>query len=181
MTKNQLKIEASSLDLELTGDADYVADAYGAMRSVIVERFQQTLREEEANTRRPTSEKAKEDRESRPKGRKTEPTITRLDPDSTNPLFKIDDLRKRADNGELLIETQLQFVVCTSLYRRVAALSRDDFSNSIFGKVIEPEALSKVYIGEGAATCLRDHIEFGKTLWRELTNEGQAMIHGDSS
>lgn len=172
MSNNRLKIEASSLDLELTGDADYVAKAYGAMRSVIVERFQQTIRDDE-----PSPDPPKE----APPARQTHRAISRFNPDSTNPLFNIDTLKKRVDRGEHIMETQLQFVVCTALYRRVAALSRDDFRDSIFGDIVDPEALTKVYIGEEAASCLRDHIEFGQTLWRELTHEGQAVIHGDSS
>ncbi len=175
MSNNRLKIEASALNLELTGDADYVAEAYGAMRSVIVERFQQTLREEQQQS------SPQPDEQNPPASRKTQRALSNHNPDSTNPLFNIDALKRRVDRGEHLIETQLQFVVCTSLYRRVAALSRDDFRESIFGPIIEPDALTKVYIGEEAASCLRDHIEFGKTLWRELTREGQAVIHGGSS
>ena len=48
MAKNRLQIKAGTLDLELNGDADYIRDAYSAMRSVVLARFQEAL-EADAN------------------------------------------------------------------------------------------------------------------------------------
>lgn len=168
MSNSRLKIEAESLDLELSGDADYVIDAYMAMRSVILERFEQSIR---------GSETSPANAPSNPPDASSGDGVD----DTTNPLFRIDELRRKVETGSPLLATQMQLVVCTDLYYRVAALSRSDFRESILGDIIDPESVNKVYVDEDAATTMRDRIEFGKTLWRKLTDQGQAIVHGDSS
>ena len=71
-------------------------------------------------------------------------------------------------------------IVCTSLYRRVAALSRRDFQRSLFGNTIDADALATVYLNEGAADRLANQMAFGNTLWRELTKAGKAIVQGES-
>ncbi len=164
MSDSQLKIKAESMDLELSGDPDYVEDAYEAMRSVVMERFYQTLVKREsavADVRSNADEK--------------------MDPKGTDPHFQIDGLLQQVAAGRELIKARLQLVVCTDMYHRVAALSRNDFRKSIFGELFDPEILSKIYLSEEAGAQLKDQIEFGHTLWRELTKAGKAVVHGDSS
>lgn len=164
MSQNNLKIEAQSLDLELTGEADYVIRAYEAIRPVLLERFEDTLIEEEHRSPGTSRSKSKKPSESR---------------GNTAPLHQVDGVTQHVAAGRELTRFHLQFVVCTELYYRVAALTRDEFRNSIFGEVLEPKAISKLYVAEDAAESMRDQIEFGKTLWRELTKAGKAAIHGD--
>lgn len=165
MSDNTLKIEADSLDLELSGDADYVIKAYEGIRRVAMEQFEQTLAAREKTSSSDTSQ--------------PEPQKNKAPSKGTNPHFPIDGLRQQVAAGRELVELHLQFVVCTEMYRRVAALSRDDFRDSIFGAIIDPESLSKLYLTEDAAILLEDQIEFDKTLWRELTKAGHEVVHGD--
>lgn len=167
MSESKLKIEAESLDLELSGDSDYVIDAYEAIRTVVMERFRQTLTKQEDGPHTAQSPPDSDGANMEDKG--------------TDPHFRIDGLVQQVAAGRELIETRLQLVVCTEMYHRIAALSRDDFRKSIFAGLIDPEALAKVYLNEDAALQLKDQLEFGNTLWRELTTAGKAVVHGDSS
>lgn len=175
MSENRLNIKAHSLELELTGEADYVVEAYEAIRGVVIRRFEETIDEIEAE-----DERAREKRKSAKKGQNIRHDDS-ISANTTNPLFRIDSLKQHVAAGRELTTYHLQFVVCTELYNRIAALPRDEFDDSIFGKSIKAEAITKVYLDESAAGGLRDRIEFGKTLWRELTTAGKAAIHGDSS
>ncbi len=174
MSQNKLKIEAESLDLELSGDADYVVRAYEAIREVLIERFEATLAKGEAS------------RSGSGKSGPVRAGMMEPCPDTTSPLHRVESASKNplvqhVKAGRELTRFHLQFVVCTELYYRVAALTRNEFEESIFGDVINSEHISKLYVDESAAECLRDRIEFGSTLWRELTKAGKLAIHGDSS
>jgi hypothetical protein len=154
VSQNRLKIKADSLDLELTGDAEYVREAYEAIRAVVVQRFEQTLRaSDQAVPMRPRDK------------RKT-----------TQPLYRIDGVSRHMKG-----DTHLRLVVCNDLYHKVALLTRKDFSRSVFGSILDPEGLESVFIDEGDVEELAGEIEVGKTLWRELTATGKKMVHGNSS
>ncbi len=161
MTQSRLKIQAESLDLELTGDSDYVRDAYGAIQSVIIQRFRETLRKQDGPT--DTDEQPK-------KGRRI-----------TKPLYQIDEVQKHMTGSRQLADQHIRLVVCNDYYHKVAVLSRDEFDKSIFGNCIDVEAIENVYINDEDTTALQGNIDIGKTLWRELTSRGRAAVEGDSS
>ena len=173
MSQNQLKIEADSLNLELGGDEEYISEAYDALRSVVMDRIEAILVRAEG-----LDELGVVGDQEKPQKVKRE---SKFKADRTNPLFRLDAVSQQIAAGKELAKIQLQFVVCTELYYRIAALTREGFRASIFGKAVDPEAINGVYIDEKAADRLRDRIEFGKTLWRELTPEGRAIVHGDKS
>lgn len=152
MGQNRLKIQAESLDLELTGDADYVRDAYQAIRSVVMQRFERTLR---AQGEEKVPERA-----------------------STQPLYRIEEVRENLAANQQLSGHPIRLVVCNQLYHKVAVLSREDMEKSILGKHINSMAIEHIYINEEDAPALTGHIEIGKTLWRELTPHGRTIIHG---
>ncbi len=165
MSDNRLKIEAGSLDLELTGDADYIIEAYEAIRTVAMQCFEETLHTQREDDSLDQTEEWK------PAPKKK----------GTDPHFSVDGLRQQVAAGRELVKVRLKFVVCTEMYERVAALSRDDFRESIFGTVVNPDALARVYLSEPAAENLEDQLEFDETLWRKLTAAGKAAIRGESS
>ena len=153
MSENRLKIEAGSMDLELSGDADYVIEAYEAIRKVAMERFEQTLREAPQHNEEPPTENH-----------------------HTNPHFPVSAVQQQVAAGQELVQIRLKLVVCTDMYRRIAALPREDFANSLFGHLFDARALAKIYISEEVANQLQDRLEFEKTLWRELTEAGKAAL-----
>ncbi len=182
MAKNRLQIKAGTLDLELNGDADYIRDAYSAMRSVVLARFQEALEADAngASTPPRRSEPPALPDDVPPPQNKPKPTVFRPDSNTTNPLFRLDAVKQQVEAGKELVQVQLQMIVCTSLYRRVAALSRRDFQRSLFGNTIDADALATVYLNEGAADRLANQMAFGNTLWRELTKAGKAIVQGES-
>ena len=165
MSDNRLKIEADALELELSGDADYVIRAYEAIRPVAMEQFEQTLARREQDDKRTTDV--------------WEPEQT-LGKERTDPQFGPDADAQHIKASKQLMASGIQLVVCTAMYRRFAVLERKDFRSSIFGDTIDPTPVNKVYLGEEVASRLREEMEFGRTLWRELTKAGQAVVHGDS-
>lgn len=180
MANNRLQIKAGPLDLELHGEPDYIREAYDAMRDVILDRFQEALADNEPRHRAPSTIPPALPDDVPPPQNKPKPVPYRPDnSNTTNPLFRLDAIEQQVRAGEQLVQVQLQLVVCTSLYRRVAAVSRRDFSDSIFGDFIDPRELSTVYLDEGAADRLANRMAFGNTLWRELTSAGKAVVHGE--
>ncbi|TXD38044.1 hypothetical protein FRC98_03865 [Lujinxingia vulgaris] len=158
MTQNRLKIKAHSLDLELTGEAAYVEDAYQAIRSVVLQRFAQTLESDEAGT----AEKEKKR-------------------SNTQPLYRADGVKERIAPSREMAENHLHLVVCSELYHKVSVLARPELANTIFGKVLSADRIDHVYIDEADLGSLERHFEVGKTLWRELTASGRAVVHGEGS
>lgn len=156
---NRLKIQAESLDLELTGDSDYVRDAYEAIRTVVMQRFEKTLRKEEVD------EDDDDERARCP----------------TQPLYRLDGVQQHMAASRELADHHIRMVVCNELYHKVAVLTRKDLTESLFGKVIDSKAVEHIYVNEGDVPALTEHIGIGKTLWRELTAHGRAIVHGDSS
>ncbi|RDV38393.1 hypothetical protein DV096_06125 [Bradymonadaceae bacterium TMQ3] len=154
MTQNRLKIKAHSLDLELTGEAAYVEDAYQAIRSVVVQRFAQTLESDQAGP----SEKKRS---------------------TTQPLYRADGVKERIAPSREMADNHLHLVVCSELYHKVSVLARPDLAKTIFGKVLSADRIDHVYIDEGDLQRLERHFEVGKTLWRELTASGRAVVHGE--
>jgi|SRR5690554_3933715 len=156
MTQNRLKIKAHSLDLELTGEAAYVEDAYQAIRSVVLQRFAQTL---ESDVESPAPKKRS----------------------NTQPLYRVDGVKERITPTREMADNHLHLVVCSELYHKVSVLSRPDLARTIFGKAVSADRIDHVFINEADLGALADHFEVGKTLWRELTASGRAVVHGEGS
>lgn len=171
MANSRLKIEAESLGLELTGESDYVVDAYDALRPVLMNYLERHISPGPAST-----ESAAE--------QSVEDPVADDSQRNTDPMFRqqsLPDGGGREKKERVLPATQLEFVVCTELYFRVSALPRKQFGKSFLGQVLEPEALSAVYVDRETGDELRKEITVGKTLWRELTEKGRSAVHGDSS
>ena len=160
MSQNRLKIQAQNLDLELTGDTEYVADAYEAIREVIVARFEQTLR------------RGGEPGQS-PRGEGAGGPARRI----TRPLYRIDGVSQQISPGP----TRLRLVVCNDLYHKVTVLSREDLEASVFGQVLDTSRLESIFVNEADVPLFEKELPVGKTLWRELTESGRKMVKGNTS
>ena len=160
MTQNKLKIQAESLDLELCGDADYVRDAYTAIRSVVIERFKSAL--------------IKGDQ---PAGDPSLPRQRRI----TKPLYKVPEVEKHFASSRAIADQHLRLVVCGDLYHKVSVIARQDFRESIFDAALDIDLLKHLYINEDDAPTLQLHLPIGRTLWRELTPAGRDIVQGNSS
>lgn len=165
MSQNRLKIQAQNLDLELTGDAAYVGEAYEAIRDVIVTRFEQTLRQAQRGEGEGSAQEG---------GKGTSGGGRRR---ITRPLYRIDGVSKQISPGP----TRLRLVVCNDLYHKVAVLRREELEASVFGEVLDSTKLESVFINEAEVPVLERELPVGKTLWRELTATGRRMVKGDSS
>ena len=168
MADNTLKIDGESFELSLEGDAEYIEASYEALRPVLTAQFKERFKETDESSSSSNRRKSTQRRRSNV-------------PETTDPLFRLDAVEQQVAAGKELAEIRLQLVVCTDMYRRVAALGRDDFRSSIFGQVFEADALNAVIVNQDSADSLKQHIEFGETLWRELTEAGKKAVHGDSS
>lgn len=166
MGQNTLKIKANSMDLELSGDADYVRDAYEAIREVVQLRFQQTLKE---------GHRQEEALQTRERQRRI-----------TKPLFKSEGISRPVEispprASRKLAEEHIRLAVCGDLYHKISVLSRQDFRESIFDRSLSIDKIDHIFIDEDDADLLSEQFEVGRTLWRELTAAGRAMVQGNST
>lgn len=161
MTQNRLKIRAKSLNLELTGDAEYIADAYEAIREVLMQRFRAALRNDDAETTATNHHLHKRR--------------------NTKPLYTQPSVQTHLGVRPAIADANLRLIVCDDLYHKVSALSRPDFQASIFSRSLDIQQVEHVYIDAADADLLSQHLDVGKTLWRELTAAGRFMVHGNSS
>ncbi|RAL20563.1 hypothetical protein DL240_16125 [Lujinxingia litoralis] len=157
MSQNRLKIKAHSLDLELTGEAAYVEDAYAAIRQVVLQRFSQTLDAHQGEG---------------------EPAPVRKRR-NTQPLYRADQVKERIPPSREMADNHLHLVVCSELYHKVSVLPRPELAGTIFGALLHSECIDHVYIDEHDLAALAPHFDVGKTLWRELTRSGRAVVHGE--
>ena len=166
MSDSKFKIDAGELTVTLEGGPDSIAEAYDTLRPDIIDRFEAALDDDSPSTVEPDERASSK---------------SANDSGKTDPLFNVDAVEQQLAAGKELADVQLQLVVCTDLYYRVAALSRSNFRDTILGSIFEPDALDSVFFSEGAAERMQNQLEFGTTLWRELTEAGKAAVHGDSS
>lgn len=191
MVKNTLQIRARALDLELTGDATYVEEAYMAMRHVVMERFRSTLHQDQsvANRSAPRPVEAGARGAKTPAGQALaaesegaeaeEPAKSSRERQDTNPMYKA--IRDKIPQGvpETTLdaaETPLHTVSVGNVYNSVCIVARRELDQSIFGRTLSARLIERIYINDSEREGLERHITFGKVLWRELTVAGQSAI-----
>ncbi|MFU8804317.1 MAG: hypothetical protein ACNA8W_10945 [Bradymonadaceae bacterium] len=163
--KNILKIRAHALDLELSGDAAYVEDAYDAIRLVVMDRFERSLLKEASEA----SEVSEVEEELRKRS-------------DTSPMYKA-AIKQAAEAGlpettDAAADTPLHTVVVGDVYHNIGIIARGEFDKSIFGNVVSARKVERIFIDEIDEERLAKHFTFGKILWRELTSAGQSVIAG---
>lgn len=156
MTTNRLRIRAKSLELDLSGDADYVLRAYDAVHTVLMERFVESVEGvlEEAATPAtpPSSTLAAEGSRTIPMHKPYEPTLE--DPQHLN------------------------VVVCNEVYNKIYLVEAACVQRSPFARAIDFSNVRRVYINRTQRVEFAPFVETGKVLWRELTTAGKAVVKG---
>ncbi|QDG53390.1 hypothetical protein FIV42_22380 [Persicimonas caeni] len=145
---NKLSIRTHGLNLDLEGEAADVRRAYRALRSQLIEQFYQTM-------------------------------IERRGPnDRTLELPVIDD-----GLGESTVvdedesdENFINLVVCEDIYNKMYLLDEQRFSESFLSRFLRGSELRRIYVDADLEEGLRDRVDVGSTLWRELTAAGKAAV-----
>lgn len=150
-TKNGLKIRAKDLHLDLEGESEYVERAYAAIRTVLMERYRESL------------EITLGDEPSDVRSRQTLPlhTVSKSDADA--------DLNQHVN-----------VVICNEVYNKIHLANTDDLEASPFSRVIDFDSVRRIYLNRSQSGHFEKFVPVGKTLWRELTSAGRAAVKGES-
>lgn len=145
---NKLSIRTRGLALDLEGDAAEVRRAYRALRSHLIEQFYETM-------------------------------IERRGPeDGTLELPVLDDGLGEStvvDDDELK-ESFINLVICEDVYNKMYLLDEKRFEGSFLSGFLRGGELRRIYVHNGLEERLRDRVDLGSTLWRELTAAGKAVV-----
>lgn len=145
---NKLSIRTQDLDLDLEGDASEVRRAYRALRSQLIEQFYQTMIE----------------RRGPDDGTLELPVVD----DGLGEATVVDD--KESD------ENFINLVICEDVYNKMYLLDDKRFDDSFLSRFLRGSQLRRIYVDKGLEESLRDRVDFGSTLWRELTAAGKAAV-----
>lgn len=145
---NKLRIRAKSLNLDLSGEPEYILRAYDAIRPVLLERFVESVDRvlEESSAEAPTSRRTLE---------------------MHAPAAARETSRRRE---------HINVVVCNAVYNKIHLADREELSESPFGQVIEMDEVRRIFLNRSQAGRFREFFRFGKVLWRELTVAGKAVV-----
>lgn len=148
-SNNVLRIKAHALDLELKGDPEYIEMAYRAVRSVLMERFRESLEDNEARANAPV-ERATEEL----------PVITQ------------EELRQhRAAEPK-----NVHLALCDEVYNKVYLVDGKTGISGALGKVLVTDHISRIYINRSQQEHFTTMLKFERVLWRELTSAGRDVV-----
>ena len=163
--KNRLKIDADQLQLELTGDPDDIRQGYELTRELLISHFQERLARAQADERaRQQAEQA-----ARPRG------TQRLHTPEGDPEAG----RHWTAPSRPLEAMHISIALSSDFYNKVCVLERAEFETSAFGKILDFDAINRLYIRANQRETFRGHFTIGKVLWRELTRNGRAAVRNE--
>ena len=168
MANNHLKIEASTLTLEFSGEADEIRQGYQTTRELIISCFQEQLASIQAQQ---TS--LDEDSEALYKRRNRTQPMHQLDPAQKNKHAK----SWTPPNPDLLSHVTL--ALYSDLYSKVCVLDRVEFENSIFNRLLHFENINRIYVMHNQKRHFSKYFTIGKVLWRELTPQGKQAVRSE--
>lgn len=145
---NKLSIRTHGLNLDLEGEAADVRRAYRALRSQLIEQFYQTMIERRGPNDRTLELPVIDDGLG-------EPTV--VDEDESDENF-------------------INLVVCEDIYNKMYLLDEQRFRESFLSRFLRGSELRRIYVDADLEEGLRDRVEVGSTLWRELTAAGKAAV-----
>ncbi|MBA2660964.1 MAG: hypothetical protein H0U74_01610 [Bradymonadaceae bacterium] len=154
-----MKIQAKSLDLELSGDRTYVVEAYQAIRGVIMDRFELTL----GGGAQGEGSDADADAPARHK---------------TQPLHRVETAVNLPEKTVEMPTNHIHVVVTGEIYSNISVIEREQLEKSVLSRVLDAQHLERIYIDRADRDQLNAVLPVGKVLWRELTTAGQAAIRG---
>ncbi|MFP4600336.1 MAG: hypothetical protein ACLFVJ_18925 [Persicimonas sp.] len=157
---NKLTIRTRALALELEGNAAEVRRAYGTLRTQLIEQFYQTMIGQTKPGKRSRANRTLEletVEAAAEKPPKTEP------PEDNQPV------ENPAGNF-------VGLVICEDIYNKMYLLDEERFRRSFLNKVLDGEKLRRIYVNAASEAQLRNSVEMGSTLWRELTSAGKVAV-----
>jgi len=72
----------------------------------------------------------------------------------------------------------IQLILRRARYHKVHLLDPREVADSFLGRSMDTRHIRRIYTDTRTEERLRDRIEFGETLWRELTERGRAEVEG---
>ena len=76
--------------------------------------------------------------------------------------------------------THITAVVCNEVYLKVYLAEVEMLERSAFARTIDLQGINRIYINRSQQDAFENTFEFGKVLWRELTEKGRSAIKGPS-
>lgn len=147
---NRLRIRAKSLELDLSGDADYVLRAYDAVHTVLLERFAESV---EGVLSDPLPDGAEATSRTIPMHKPYEPTVT-SEPQHIN------------------------VVVCNEVYNKIYLVEEEAIRSTPLARAVDFSNVHRLYINRAQRDDFAPFVDAGKVLWRELTTAGRAVVKG---
>lgn len=146
---NKLAIRTRGLDLNLEGEAGEVRRAYKALRGQLIEQFYRTM-------------------------------IARRGPDDHTLELPVVDASLAedtiAEHDESQDEHFVNVIVCEDIYNKMYLLDRQRFDDSFLSDYLRGSQLRRIYVDADVEDRLREQVDVGSTLWRELTAAGKAAV-----
>lgn len=162
---NKLTIRTQALSLELEGSSTEVRRAYGTLRTQLIEQFYQTMLGQK-----------KLDQNKLPKRGPADRTLELETVDAVAEKPLEDEAPKDSQPVENPAENFVGLVICEDIYNKMYLLDEERFRQSFLSKVLDGEKLRRIYVNAASEAQLRDSVDMGNTLWRELTSAGKVAV-----
>ncbi len=167
MTRNRLKIEASSLKLEFTGDRGNIERGYEMTRELLITCFLEQLAGERTQSEQLAPPEQAE--------------VVDSDRDRTKLMHAV--------KGPIKIEGKhwsppedpdekihLSLVLSSEMYNKVCVLERESFDTSFLAGAFAFDHLGRLYVRNSQKNRFGAKFTIGKVLWRELTPKGRRAV-----
>lgn len=178
---NTIEIATENLEIELRGDEEAVAEAYAALRGIVFD-----LDEADAvDASGPDGEtESSATGDTKPMHELEESAEAAVREDGDPDFDQSMSAAVRAltpEDGERDAGAFIQLILRRARYHKVHLLERRDFDDSFLGRSMDPTHISRIYTDTRTEERLRKRLEFGDTIWRELTEQGRAEVEGEWS
>lgn len=181
--ENTLEITTEDLEIRIRGDEEDVARAYRALRGVVLDVDEVDDADDTGDPEAPNPDRP---------GGDTQPmheTAAEVDANDENDGAEtdVDDQMSAAvraltpDGDSRDAGAFIQLILRRARYHKVHLLERREFADSFLGRSLDPTHVSRIYTDTRTEERLRSRIEFGDTVWRELTEQGRAEVEGELS
>lgn len=162
---NKLTIHTQALSLDLEGSSAEVRRAYGTLRTQLIEQFYQTMI---GQTKPGQTKPSKRSRANQTLELETIDAVADKPPEAEAP-----EKRQPVENTA---ENFVGLVICEDIYNKMYLLDEERFRRSFLSKVLDGEQLRRIYVNAASEAQLRNSVDMGNTLWRELTSAGKVAV-----
>lgn len=161
---NRLKIDAAQLKIEFSGNAEDIKRGYEMTRELLINHFQERLRQAEEE------ERERQRAEARASQRK--PITRRMHASAPAP-------DKHWTPPPVDEPMHLSIAISSDFYNKICVLERSEFEESILGQVLDFDGINRLFIRSEQQDAFKNHFSIGKVLWRELTSNGRAKVRNE--